>query len=95
MFSLFITTFLSFFVGFLPGVYYEPRPHIPTPVRVTPCIEGRQTYTTIAWYGRFEPGGKQVISCNHHGACKTEVVPNGGKWYEYFRYVEVERDCWY
>lgn len=75
------------------GVYYEhPKPAVRK--KCTPCVNNVTSCRYAAWYGRFEPEGKTVYTCNEFDECSYKVVPKGGKMYEYFKWTYREHVCW-
>jgi hypothetical protein len=77
---------------FQPDTYYSPKPGMQK--RCTPCTNNLTSCKYAAWYGRFEPEGKTVKVCNEFNECEQVKVPNGGKWYEYFRWTHREHVCY-
>lgn len=76
-----------------PNVYYEhPKPAVRK--KCTPCVGNVTSCRYAAWYGRFEPEGRTVYTCNEFDECSNKVVPKGGRMYEYFKWVHREHVCW-
>lgn len=76
-----------------PGVYYEhPKPAVQK--KCSPCSHSTTSCRYAAWYGRFEPEGKTIHTCNEFNECSDKIVPKGGKMYEYFKWTYREHVCY-
>lgn len=74
-------------------VYYE-TPHPAVRKHCNPCNNHETTCRYAAWYGRFEPAGKTVWTCDEFSECSWKVVPASGKEYSYFIWNYRQSTCY-